>query len=179
LLYALDNSVWGIKNTTLEESVDFAILNTEKLFSKIKSHELSRKNHPNHDASITSKTFITSAHVGGHDGNPTNTTVSSALQFALSSLVATSNEQYVSITDEEIVLLARKFRALHMFRKERRRSPRGCFKCGDATHFIADCPKRRKLDFSSKKYNYTNQNDSSSKGDNKKYHFGEKKKKKF
>jgi hypothetical protein len=42
---------------------------------------------------LTSKTFITtSARVGGHDANPTNITVSSALEFALSSLAAASNE---------------------------------------------------------------------------------------
>jgi hypothetical protein len=70
------------------------------------------------------------------------------------------------VPDDEITLLARKFCALHKFRKERRRSPRGCFKCGDTTHFIADYPKRKKLD-SSNKYDYTNQNNYS-KGDNKK-----------
>jgi hypothetical protein len=65
------------------------------------------------------------------------------------------------------------------FHKESRRSPRGCFDCGDTTHFIADCPKRKKLD-SSNKYNYNNWNDSNGKGDNKKkYRFGDKKKKKF
>jgi hypothetical protein len=57
-------------------------------------------------------------------------------------------------------------------------SPRGCFEYGDTTHFIADCPKRKKLD-SSNKYDYTNRNDSSNKGDNKKYRFKAKKKKKF
>jgi hypothetical protein len=91
----------------------------------LKSHELSRKGHPNHDASHTSKAFITTAHVGGHDANPTNTTVSSALEFALSSLVAPSDEQYESFSDDEISLMARKFRALHKFCKEKRRSPRG------------------------------------------------------
>jgi hypothetical protein len=90
--------------------------------------------------------LIISAHVGGHDANPTNT-ISSALEFALSSLAANP--------DNEIALLARKFRALHKFRKERRRSPRGCFECGDTTHFIADCPERKKLD-SSNKYDYAN-----------------------
>jgi hypothetical protein len=79
LLYALDDSVWGMKITALEESADFATLDTEKLFSKLKSHELFRKGHPNHNASLTSKAFITSVRVGGHDANPTNTTVSSAL----------------------------------------------------------------------------------------------------
>jgi hypothetical protein len=110
--------------------------------------------------------------------NPTNTTDSSALEFALSSLFAASDEQYESISDDEIALLARKFHALHKIHKERRRSPRGCFKCGDTTHFIADYPKRKKFD-SSNKYNYNNRNDSSDKGEGKKkYHFGDKKKKK-
>jgi hypothetical protein len=91
-------------------------------------------------------------------------------------LTAVSDEQYKSIPDDEIALLARNFCALHKFRKERRRSPRGCFECGDTTHFIADCPKRKKLD-SSNKYNYSNRNDYN-KGDNKKkIHFGDKKKK--
>jgi hypothetical protein len=67
---------------------------------------------------------------------------------------------------------------LHRFRKERRRSPRGCFECGDTTHFIADCPKRKKID-SSNKYNYNNENNSSDKGEGKKkYRFGDTKKKK-
>jgi hypothetical protein len=63
---------------------------------------------------------------------------------------------------------------LHKFHKERRRSPKGCFECGDSTHFIADCLKRKKLD-SSNNYNYNNnnRNNSSDKGDKKK------KKKKF
>jgi hypothetical protein len=69
---------------------------------------------------------------------------------------------------------------LHKFRKERRRSPRGCFECGDTTHFIADCPKRKKLDSSNKYNNNNNQNNSSEMGDNKKkYRFADKKKKKF
>jgi hypothetical protein len=68
---------------------------------------------------------------------------------------------------------------LHKFRKERRRSPRGYFNCSNTTHFITDCPKKKKFD-SSKKYIYNNRNDSSDKGDDKKkYRFGDKKKKKF
>jgi hypothetical protein len=179
LLYALDDSVWGIKITALEESADFVTLDTEKLFSKLKSHKLSRKGCPNHDASLTSKTFVTSTRAGGHVANPTNTTDSSALEFALSSLCAASDEQYESIPDDEIALLPRKFRVLYRFHKERRRSPRGCFECGDTIHFIADCPKRKKFN-SSNKYNYNNRNDSSDKGEGeKKYRFGDKKKKKF
>jgi hypothetical protein len=108
LLYALDDHVWGMKITALEESANFATLDTEKLFSKLKSHELSHKGRPNHDASFTSKALITSARVGGHDSNPTNT-ISPSLEFALSSLAAASDEQYESIFDDEIALLTRKF----------------------------------------------------------------------
>jgi hypothetical protein len=167
-----------MKITALEESADFATLNIKKLFSKLKSHELSRKGLPNHDASLTSKALITSARVGGRDANPTNTIVSSSLEFALSSLVTTSDEQYESIPVDEIALLARKFHALHKFRKERRRSPRGCFECSDTTHFITDYPKRKKLDSSSNKYDYTKRNDYDKGDDKKKYRFGDKKKKK-
>jgi hypothetical protein len=52
--------------------------------------------------------LITSSRIGGHDANPTNT-VSTALEFALSSLATASDEQYESIPDDEIALLARKF----------------------------------------------------------------------
>jgi hypothetical protein len=91
LLYALDDSVWGIKITALEESAAIATLDNEKLFSKLKSHELSHKCRPNYDDSFSSKTLITSARVGGHDANPI-TTVSSALEFVLSSLAVASDE---------------------------------------------------------------------------------------
>jgi hypothetical protein len=94
-------------------------------------------------------------------------------------LCAASDEQYDSIPDDEIALLARKFHALHRFRKERRRSPRGCFECSDTTHFIANWPERKKLDASSNKYDYTKRNDYSKGDDKKKYRSGDKKKKKF
>jgi hypothetical protein len=71
-----------MKITALEKSADFATLDTEKLFSKLKSHELSRKGRPNHDASLTSKAFVTSTRVGDHVANTTSTTDSSTLEFA-------------------------------------------------------------------------------------------------
>jgi hypothetical protein len=152
LLFGLDDHVWGMKITALEESAYFATLDIEKLFSKLKSHELSCKGSPNHDAYFTSKTLITSAHVGGHDANPTNI-ISPSLEFVLLSLTVAFDEKYESIHNDEIVLLARKFWAMHKFQKERRRNPRNsrsCFECGDTTHFIADCPKRKKYDYSNK-----------------------------
>jgi hypothetical protein len=166
-----------MKITVLEESADFATIDTEKLFSKLKSHELSRNGRHNSDDSLTSKSFITSFCVGGHDANFTNTTVSSALEFALLTLSVVFDEQYDSIPDDEIVLLARKFCALHKFLKKRRRSPPGCFECGDTTHFIVDCAKWKNIDFSNK-YDYTKRNDYSKGDDKKKYRFENKKKKK-
>jgi hypothetical protein len=103
-----------MKITALEDSTDFSTLDTEKLFSKLKYHELSRKGRLNHDASFTSKALITSAHVGGHDANPTNI-ISPSFEFALSSLVVASDKQYESIPNDEIALLAREFRAMHKF----------------------------------------------------------------
>jgi hypothetical protein len=61
---------------------------------------------------------------------------------------------------------------LHKFRKERRRSPRGCFECGNITHFIADCSKWKKID-SSNKYDYIKRNDYNKGDDKKKHHFGD------
>jgi hypothetical protein len=52
--------------------------------------------------------LITSTRVGGLDANPT-TTVSSALEFALSSLAIISDEQYESISNDEIALVMGKF----------------------------------------------------------------------
>jgi hypothetical protein len=69
LLYVLDDHGWGMKITALEESADFATLDTENLFSKLKSYELSMKGRPNHDASLSSNASITSARVGGHDAD--------------------------------------------------------------------------------------------------------------
>jgi hypothetical protein len=68
------------------EYADFATLDIEKLFHKLKSHELSRKGRSNHDASLTIKAFVISTHISGHVANPTNTTDSFALEFSLSSL---------------------------------------------------------------------------------------------
>jgi hypothetical protein len=84
-------------------------------------------------------------------------------------LAIVSDEQCESIPNDEITLLARKFCALHKFHKERRRSPRGCFECDDTTHFIIDCPKRKKLESFSNKYDYIKRNNYC-KGDNKKKH---------
>jgi hypothetical protein len=50
---------------------------------------------------------------------------------------------------------------MHKFRKEMRRNSqnsRSYFECSDTTHFIIDCPKRKKYDYSNKN-EYNNKND--------------------
>jgi hypothetical protein len=80
-----------MKITALEKIVDFTTLITKKLFSRLKSHELSRKDHPNYNASFSSNTLITSARIDDYDANST-TAISSASKFTLSSLPAASHE---------------------------------------------------------------------------------------
>jgi hypothetical protein len=83
------------------------------------------------------------------------------MEIVLSSLATTSDEQYESILDDEIALFGRKFWAMHKFQNERRRNfwnSRGFFECGGTTHFITDCPKRKKYDYSNKN-DYNNKND--------------------
>jgi hypothetical protein len=46
------------------------------------------------------------------------------------------------------------------------------------THFIIDCPKKKKFNSSSNKYDYTKRNDYGKGDDKKKYRFKDKKKKK-
>jgi hypothetical protein len=96
----------------------------------------------------------------------------------LSSLAVASDQQYESILDDKITLLARKFCTLRKFYKERRKSPRGCFECGYTTHFIINCHKGKKHDSFSSKYDYTKRNDYNKGDDKKKYYFRNKKKKK-
>jgi hypothetical protein len=116
LLYALDDHVWGTKITTLEESANFATLDTEKLLSKLKSHELCHKGRPNHDASFTSKALITSAHVGCDDANPINI-ISPSLEFSLSSLAVASDENMRAFPTMRLPFLKGNFGQCRSFRR--------------------------------------------------------------
>jgi hypothetical protein len=174
LFYALDDSVWGMKITALEESTDFATVDTKNLFSKLKSHELSRKGRPNHDASITSKAFVTSTRVGGHVANS-----SILLTHLLWSLPCLLWPQLLMSSTRASPMTRppcwQESSALCIGSARRGGDHRGAASsAATPPHFIADCPKQKKLISSSNKYNYNNQKDSSDKGEGKK-----KKKKKF
>jgi hypothetical protein len=110
LLYSLDENVWAIKITALEEITDFDSLDTDKLFSKLKSHKMSRKGHPSVD--MSSSKALVSSHAKGSGGscyvaNPSfggNT-----WDVALSCFVSSSNEQIEAIPYDELALLMNKF----------------------------------------------------------------------
>ncbi|GJN25601.1 hypothetical protein PR202_gb13448 [Eleusine coracana subsp. coracana] len=148
LLYLLDENVWGVKIAALEETADFNTFNCEQLYSKLKSHELSRKSRPNLAIPASSMALLSSSQKVSHSDASYGTNPSfdqSSLEFALSSLVAASDEQMECIPDEELSLLTRKFRKFYNNRKERRGGgSRTCFECGDPGHLIADCPKKMK-----------------------------------
>ncbi|GJN13656.1 hypothetical protein PR202_gb00386 [Eleusine coracana subsp. coracana] len=118
LLYSLDENVWGVKIAALEETDEFNTLNYEQLYSKLKSHELSRKSRPNLAIPASSMALLSSSQKGDHSFASYGTNPSldkSSLEFAFSSL------------------------------KERRGGgSRTCFECGDPGHFIAHCPKKKK-----------------------------------
>ncbi|GJN24312.1 hypothetical protein PR202_gb12048 [Eleusine coracana subsp. coracana] len=151
LLYSLDENVWGVKIAALEETADFNTLNYEQLYSKLKSHELSRKSRPNLAIPASSMALLSSSQKVSHSDASYGTNPSldkSSLEFALSSLVAAFDEQMECIPDEELSLLTRKFRKFYNNQKERRGGgSRTCFECGDPGHFIADCPKKKKAGY--------------------------------
>jgi hypothetical protein len=159
LLYSLDESVWGIKIAAIEETADFATLDCDALFSKLKSHELSKQSRPNYDNALPSSSRALMSKSSANDDNACLVANPShgrnSLEFALSSLVSASDEQMEAIPNEELALLTKKFKRFYNNRKERRGGrTRGCFECGDMNHYIADCPKKKKFDYSNKNDNF-------------------------
>ncbi|GJM87857.1 hypothetical protein PR202_ga03853 [Eleusine coracana subsp. coracana] len=121
---------------------------TQILFSQIPDFDQIWKSCPNLANPASSMSLLSSSQKGSHSGASYGTNPSldkSSLEFALSSLVAASDEQMECIPDEELTLLTRKFRKFYNKRKERRGGgSRTCFECGDPVHFIADRPKKKR-----------------------------------
>ena len=183
LLFSLNDKIWGVKISALEEIADFDTLDCDALFSKLKSHELSKKSRPYHDNDMpsSSRALVSKSHIGDDDNcfaaNPSHG--KSSWEMALSSFIAATDKQIETILDDELALLARKFKRVYKYKKERRGGrSRGCFECGDVNHFIADCPKRKnKFDYSNK--NDYNKSDYNKNDYKKKSRFGDKKKRDF
>jgi hypothetical protein len=102
LLYALDDSIWGMKITVLEESADFATLDTENYLASLNLMNCLGK------IVLTMMLLLLVLVLVAMMLTPP-TPLSHLLWSALSSLAVVSDEQYESIPDDEITLLARKF----------------------------------------------------------------------
>jgi hypothetical protein len=102
LLYALDDSIWGMKITVLEESADFATLDTENYLVSLNLMNCLGK------IVLTMMLLLLVLVLVAMMLTPP-TPLSHLLWSALSSLAVVSDEQYESIPDDEITLLARKF----------------------------------------------------------------------
>ena len=52
------------------------------------------------------------------------------------------------LDDEDLALVINKFQRFYQNRKGRKKGERtGCFNCGDPSHFVADCPKKKREEY--------------------------------
>ena len=74
-----------------------------------------------------------------------------------------------SALDEDLALLAMKFKRMYNNRRDRKGgNSRGCFECGDSDHYVADCPKKKGKNDYVKRNDYSKKYDSHNHFDNKK-----------
>jgi hypothetical protein len=136
LLHALDWRVWEVKVLAIIESPNYETLTVDELFSKLKSIEIDHQTWPKIKNPSAPTMFLVSG--GGSASN------SSPALFALSSLLSSTEELVESLGDEELALVASRFKRFHNNRMSRRRggSKDECYNCGDLDHFVASYPKK-------------------------------------
>ena len=109
LFYSFDESIWGVNIAYLEESSVFTTLTCEKLFSKLKTHEIAKKSRANtENRSSSSLALVSSSHGGmlnnnAYASNPSRPSFS--LEFVLSSVISAIDEMDFAL-DEDLALLA-------------------------------------------------------------------------
>nr|AAR89855.1 hypothetical protein [Oryza sativa Japonica Group]ABF99528.1 Zinc knuckle family protein [Oryza sativa Japonica Group] len=131
LLNGLDMSIWEMKVTSIQESVDMSTLTLDSLYTKLKTHEmniLTRKVDSNSSALVSS---LTSLNVG--------VSSSSSTVFALFN--AMFDEQLKQFEEDLVLVSNRFFRAMNNVRNRKRGGPNRCFECGALDHLRSYCPK--------------------------------------
>ncbi|XP_066159863.1 uncharacterized protein [Oryza sativa Japonica Group] len=131
-LNGLDMSIWEMKVTSIQESVDMSSLTLDSLYTKLKTHQmniLSRKGDSKSSALVSSSTSLD---IGA-----------SSSKFSILALVNTmSDEQLEQFKEEYLVLLCNKVsRAMNNVRNKKRGGPNQCFECGALDHLRSHCPK--------------------------------------
>nr|AAM08523.1 Putative retroelement [Oryza sativa Japonica Group]AAP51828.1 retrotransposon protein, putative, Ty1-copia subclass [Oryza sativa Japonica Group] len=122
-------SIWEMKVTSIQESINMSTLTLDSLYTKLKTHEmnvLSRK--------VDSKS---SALVSSLDVD-----ASSSKSSFLAVFNATSDDQLEQIEEEDLALVANRIaRAMNNARNRKRGGPNRCFECGSIDHLRSHCPK--------------------------------------
>jgi hypothetical protein len=128
-LNGLDMSIWEMKVTSIQESVDMSCLTLDSLYTKLKTHEmniLSRK------VDSKSSALVSSLDLGASSSN----------SVSLYSINALSDDQLESFEEEDLALAINKLsRAMNNVRLKKRGGRIRCFECGELDHIRSHCPK--------------------------------------
>nr|CAD40307.2 OSJNBb0013O03.2 [Oryza sativa Japonica Group] len=131
-LNSLDMSIWEMKVTSIQESVNMSTLILDSLHTKLKTHEmnvLSRKVDYKSSALVSSSSSL-------------DVDASSSKSSFLSVFNATSDDQLEQIEEEDLALLANIIaRAMNNARNRKRGGPNRCFECDSIDHLRSHCPK--------------------------------------
>nr|AAP53715.1 Zinc knuckle family protein [Oryza sativa Japonica Group] len=130
-LNGLDMSIWEMKVTSIQESVNMSTLTLDSLYTKLKTHEMnirSRKGDSKSSVLVSSSTFLD---VGA----------SSSKSSVLALFNAISDDQLEQFEDDLVLLSNRFSRAMKNVRNRKRGEPNRCFECGALNHLRSHCPK--------------------------------------
>ncbi len=125
-------SIWEMKVTSIQESVNMSTLTLDSLYTKLKTHEmnvLSRKVDSKSNALVSSSSSL-------------DVDASSSKSSFLAVFNATSDDQFEQIEEEDLALVANRIaRAMNNARNRKRGGPNRCFECGSIDHLRSHCPK--------------------------------------
>nr|ABA98045.1 retrotransposon protein, putative, unclassified [Oryza sativa Japonica Group] len=125
-------SIWEMKVTSIQESVNMSTLTLDPLYTKLKTHEmniLSGKVDSKSSALVSSSSSLI-------------VDASSSMSSFLAAFNATSDDQLEQIEEEDLALVANRIaRAMNNARNRKRDGPNRCFECGSIDHLRSHCPK--------------------------------------
>nr|AAT76321.1 putative integrase [Oryza sativa Japonica Group]ABF97341.1 retrotransposon protein, putative, unclassified [Oryza sativa Japonica Group] len=131
-LNGLDMSIWEMKVTSVQESVNMSTLTLDSLYTKLKTHEmniLSRRVDSKSSALVSSSSSL-------------DVDASSSKSSILALFNATSDDQLEQFKEEDLALVANRIaRAMNNVRFRKRGGPNHCFECGLIDHLRSHCPK--------------------------------------
>nr|ABB46911.2 retrotransposon protein, putative, unclassified [Oryza sativa Japonica Group] len=159
-LNGLDMSIWEMKVTSIEESVNMSTLTLDSLYTKLKTHEMN----------ILSRKVDSKSSVLVSSSSSLIVDASSSMPSFLAAFNATSDYQLEQIEEEDLALVANRIaRAMNNVRNRKRGGPNRCFECGSIDYLRSHCPKLgrgKREDKDGEKTNNNKPNNYKSKGSN-------------